>query len=72
MKPFRWKFVPVIDADMHDRDQEPIPHELENGGMANHTRGVIRTWRGDPVKTQGELPVLDAAVAGPIFRGIRT
>jgi predicted TIM-barrel fold metal-dependent hydrolase len=51
MDPISWKITPVIDAHSHYRGQEPIAHYLENVDMANHTKGVILTWRGDPVET---------------------
>lgn len=51
MEPIRWKVAPVIDAHTHYRGREPIAHYLENIAMAHHTRGVILTWRGDPVES---------------------
>ena len=46
MEPIRWKVASVIDAHTHYRGQEPISHYLENVALANHTKGVILTWRG--------------------------
>lgn len=50
MEPICWKVNPVIDAHTHYRGREPIVHYLDNHAIANHAKGVIVTWRGDPVE----------------------
>ena len=55
MDPIPWKVSPVIDAHTHYRGQEPIPHYLDNVNMANHARGVILVWLGEPLETGERL-----------------